>query len=106
MRSSLKPGLASTILNTSGDKKLKLNPALTKLRKLLEKKPEPGEAHAEATEVLNLLAGILACSVPGALMESSTGSGEKKAVEQEAFTKALLACAEESIRLANSCHDF
>ena len=78
---------------------MKLNPALTKLRQLLEKKPEPGEPNAEATEVLNLLAGILACSVPGALMEcSTTEAGDKKSVKKEAFTKALLACAEDSIR--------
>ena len=46
---------------------MKLNPALESLKKYFEaKSPEDPEEY----DILNLVAGIITCSIPGALKES------------------------------------
>ena len=72
MEESLKPCLSESLLANKGGKN-KLNKALKKLRQKLEEKPGPGEAYAEAKEVLNLLAGIVASSLPSAISDSTSG---------------------------------
>ena len=55
----------------------KLNPAIEALIKTFEEK-----RGGEESELLNLISGIVACSIPGALKECCTG---KEDLEEAAF---------------------
>ena len=68
----------------------KLNPGIEALIKTLEEK-----RGGEESELLNLISGIVACSIPGALKECCTG---KEDLEESAFRATLLGCIEDSIK--------
>ena len=69
----------------------KLNPAIEALIKTFGEKGGGGERG----ELLNLISGIVACSVPGALKECCTG---KEDLEGAAFRATLLGFVEDSVR--------
>lgn len=83
----LQPSIDKTVLSM-----LKLNPAVEALVKTFEEK-KGGET--EANELLSLISGIVACSIPGALKECCT---DKDDLEEVAFKATLLGCIEDSIK--------
>ena len=56
----LRPSLDSTLMSTM----MKLNPAFESLRGIFEAK-KPGDS--EEYDILNLISGIITCSIPGGL---------------------------------------
>ena len=68
----------------------KLNPAVESLINTFEEK-----RGGEESELLNLISGIVACSVPGALKECCTG---KEDLEGAAFRATLLGFIEDSVK--------
>ncbi len=87
----LKPSIESTLLYPGK----KLNPAVDALRQILEKKGK-----SEIEDVLNLLAGIITCSIPVALKDSDADSsrGETSVLEERMFRAALMGCVEDAIK--------
>ncbi|TRY61200.1 hypothetical protein TCAL_03203 [Tigriopus californicus] len=85
----LKANMKSTLMS-----QMKLNPALDKLKSIFEKK---NVSESEENEILNLIAGIITCSIPGALKECCSDKS-KDDLEEEEFKEALLDCIEESIQ--------
>ncbi len=83
----LKPNIDRTVMSM-----LKLNPAIEALIEAFEEK-KGGES--EANELLSLISGIIACSIPEALKESTS---ERDTVEEATFKATLLACIEDSIK--------
>ena len=72
---------------------MKLNPALEYLKKYFENKsPEDPEEY----EIMNLVAGIITCSIPGALKECCSDNSLN--FEESKFKSTLLSCIEDSIR--------
>lgn len=85
----LKANMQGTLMS-----KMKLNPALDKLKSIFEKK---NMNESEENEILNLIAGIITCSIPGALKECCSDK-HKDDLREEEFKEALLDCIEESIQ--------
>ncbi len=73
--------------------KEKLNPALEVLRRQFAEERRGGATEAE--DIADLVAGIITCSIPGALKECCSDRTE---LEGRAFRAALLGCVEESVR--------
>ena len=73
----------------------KLNPALEALKRYCEMK-NPNDP--EQFDILNLVAGIITCSVPGALKECCSGNSDLANVEEGRFKSILLSCIEDSIK--------
>ena len=71
---------------------MKLNPAIESLKKLFQEKnpSDPTEF-----DIMNLISGIISCSIPGALKECCEGSDD---IEERKLKATLLDCIEESIR--------
>ena len=88
IQGKLKEKLESLLIR--GNKKL--NPALEALRKHLEEK-QPGATETE--DMMNLIAGIITCSVPGALKECCP---DHSCLEETAFRAILLGCVEDTVR--------
>lgn len=78
--------LQSTLLSD-----MKLNPAIETLKKLCGEK---GPNDPEEYDIMNLVAGIITCSVPGALKECCSDND----VEEARFKTILLSCIEDSIK--------
>lgn len=72
---------------------MKLNPALESLKRYFESKSpnDPPEY-----DILNLVGGIITCSIPGALKECCSDSAD--GLEESKFRSTLLSCIEDSIR--------
>ena len=87
MCGNLSDNLESTLMS-----KMKLNPAIEALKKFFqEKNPnDPVEF-----DIMNLISGIISCSIPGALKECCEGTED---VEERKLKATLLDCIEESIR--------
>jgi hypothetical protein len=85
---SLQGRLDSTLLSA-----MKLNPALEALKRHCEQKNSAQDP--EEYDILNLVAGIITCSVPGALKECC--SDEESSLEESKFKSILLSCIEDSI---------
>jgi len=72
--------------------KMKLNPAIESLKNLFQEK-NPNDP--QEFDIMNLISGIISCSIPGALKECCD-NGED--VEERKLKAVLLDCIEESIR--------
>lgn len=72
--------------------KMKLNPAIENLKKIFQEK---NSNDPQEFEIMNLISGIISCSIPGALKECCD-NGED--VEERQLKAVLLDCIEESIR--------
>ena len=90
---SLSETLEATLLNSTKDN-TKLNPALEKLKKRFEEKKKG--VVSEAENIMDLIAGIITCSVPGALKECDESTGGS--IDDVTFRSALLGLVEESVR--------
>ena len=77
---------------------MKLNKALKKLRQTLEKKPGSKEAQAEAKEVLNLLAGVIASSMPESLKQCMAGKAPGEEINPSQLLKVLLDNVDDSVK--------
>ena len=84
VNSCLTKNIDSTVLSSE----MKLYPALETLRKFCQAKGNPGEP--VEYEILNLIAGIITCSVPGALKECTASSTDNKSVDEDNFKSVLL----------------
>ena len=72
--------------------KMKLNPAIEALKKIFqEKNPEDPQEF----DIMNLISGIISCSIPGALRECCDNAED---LEERQLKAVLLDCIEESIR--------
>ena len=82
--------LDSSFLSTN----MKLNPALESLKSYFQVKNinDPAEY-----EILNLIAGIITYSIPGALKECCSGNAAH--FNSEKFNAILLSCIEDSIKV-------
>ena len=65
--------------------KMKLNPAIESLKKIFQEK-DP--ADPQEFDIMNLISGIISCSIPGALRECSDGAEDL----EERQLKAVLQC--------------
>ena len=72
--------------------KMKLNPAIESLKKIFQEK-NPNDP--QEFEIMNLISGIISCSIPGALKECCDGGDD---LEERRLKAVLLDCIEESIR--------
>ena len=72
---------------------MKLNPALESLKRYFESKSPNDPAEYD---ILNLVAGIITCSIPGALKECC--SDNAMGFEEAKFKSTLLSCIEDSIK--------
>ena len=71
---------------------MKLNPAIESLKKIFqEKNPDDPQEF----EIMNLISGIISCSIPGALKECCDSGDD---LEERQLKAVLLDCIEESIR--------
>ena len=85
-------GNLSDHMETTIMSKMKLNPAIESLKKFFQEKnpSDPVEF-----DIMNLISGIITCSIPGALKECCEGTED---VEERRLKATLLDCIEESIR--------
>ena len=72
--------------------KMKLNPAIESLKKIFQEK-NPNDP--QEFEIMNLVSGIISCSIPGALRECCDSGDD---LEERQLKAVLLDCIEESIR--------
>ena len=72
--------------------KMKLNPAIEKLKHIFQEK-NPNDP--QEFDIMNLISGIISCSIPGALKECCDGGDD---LEERQLKAVLLDCIEESIR--------
>ena len=79
--------LDSTLLSD-----MKLNPAIEALKKMCSEK---GIDDPEEYDVMNLVAGIISCSLPGALKECCS---DDASVQEVRFKTTLMSCIEDSIK--------
>jgi len=87
MCGNLDDNLEKTVLS-----KMKLNPAIESLKKFFqEKNPNDPQEY----DIMNLISGIISCSIPGALKECCDNADD---VEERKLKAILLDCIEESIR--------
>lgn len=82
-------GYMDTTLMSAG---LMLNPALEELKGIFEHKRE---GDSEAFDILNLISGIITCSIPGALKDCCSNAHD---FDERGFKDTLLAYVEDSIR--------
>ena len=87
MCDNLGDNLENTIMS-----KMKLNPAIESLKKIFqEKNPDDPQEF----DIMNLISGIISCSIPGALKECCDNADD---LEERQLKAVLLDCIEESIR--------
>ena len=72
--------------------KMKLNPAIESLKKIFQEK-NPNDP--QEFDIMNLISGIISCSIPGALRECCDNADD---LEERQLKAVLLDCIEESIR--------
>ena len=72
--------------------KMKLNPAIESLKKIFQEK---NSDDPQEFEIMNLISGIISCSIPGALKECCDNGDD---LEERQLKAILLDCIEESIR--------
>ena len=72
--------------------RMKLNPAIEQLKEQFQKN-NPNDP--KEFDIMNLISGIISCSIPGALKECCENADD---VEERKLKACLLSCIEESIR--------
>merc|ERR1719228_294962 len=72
--------------------KMKLNPAIESLKQFFQEK---NPSDPQEYDIMNLISGIITCSIPGALKECCDNADD---VEERKLKAVLLECIEESIR--------
>jgi len=87
MCGNLDENLEKTVMS-----KMKLNPAIESMKKLFQEK-NPNDP--EEFDIMNLISGIISCSIPGALKECCDNAED---VEERKLKAILLDCIEDSIR--------
>ena len=87
MCGNLDENLEKTVMSN-----MKLNPAIEAMKKMFqEKNPNDPEEY----DIMNLISGIISCSIPGALKECCDNAED---VEERKLLAILLECIEESIK--------